>query len=104
MNTTLSERIEFMLQNDCKGYFTVHNDDGEVVTIRVSDHRGNARNNGRNSGRVLSFVSSNERKQDIEVITDEFIIDSMTLETDGYNTVTDILTDYCIDSKQIINS
>ena len=52
----IANEIRSRTNNDYTSYFTVENNEGELVKIRVSNHSGNEQNN---SQKTLSFV--NER-------------------------------------------
>lgn len=74
--------------------------DGDMIKIRVSDHSCNDRNN--NGKRCLSFISkSHQRTSGQWQNVTEWVINS-DMETKEYETIEDILSDYCIISYKYL--
>jgi len=94
---TLKEVAEYIreeLQRPGTSYKSVIGTEGYKISIRVSDHRSNDRNNiERTSARVLSFISSGARKQDIQLSPYEWVINENGM-TDDYQTLEEILSDW----------
>lgn len=102
MNYVLFELIEELINNNSGSvYIPVIDSFGDKNTIRVSNHRGNSRNGSTNPGRLISFVSCLDRKQDIQVIDDEYCI--VEGVDKNYDSISDILKNYDINPNQIVN-
>ena len=89
----IAERIELALQNNNKLYFRCKNSEGQVIKIRVADHRMNDKNNYDRGEFCISFISSNERKNNAWMSNYEWLIND-DMMTDNYETIEDILKDF----------
>lgn len=90
----IAEYIREQLQRPGTHYENAADAEGDKIVIRVSDHRCNDRNNiARTTSRVLSFVSSNNRKQDIQTSSYEWVINEDGM-TDNYETIEEILSNW----------
>lgn len=88
---TLAQYIQWLIENDLKSYFKAVDCDGEIITIRVADHRMNERNN---SSRTLSFISSKKGKTDSSCYSDyEWLVEGDTCN--GDTSIEDVLKDFC---------
>ena len=85
----IANEIRSRINNDYTSYFTVENNEGELVKIRVSNHSGNEQNN---SQKTLSFV--NERTSQRRSAYNQMINEWAILEnglTDTYQEIEYIL-------------
>lgn len=97
---TLAQTISNLLKNiegQPTKYIKCIDCDGETIIIRVADHWANDNNNFwlNTEARVLSFISKSEGRMDRPRMVDEWIIDENGQDK-HYNTVEEILSDFCI--------
>lgn len=104
--TKLVQEIESKLQRIHSGSYggTMYIDctdcDGDVIRIRVSDHCCNDRNN--DDKRCLSFISNYSQRTTGQWQNNlEWVINS-DLQTSGYETIEEILSDYCLVSYKFL--
>lgn len=85
----IANEIRSRINNDYTTYFTVENNEGELVKIRVSNHSGNEQNN---SQKTLSFVSerTSQRRSAYNQMVNEWAILENGL-TDTYQEIEYIL-------------
>ena len=89
---TLPQYIQWLIENDLKLYFKAVDCDGDLIHIRVADHRMNERNNQMDT-RKLSFITSREGKTDSSCYSDyEWVVEG---DMCGDTPLEDILKDYC---------
>ena len=77
----IANEIRSRINNDYTSYFTVENNEGELVKIRVSNHSGNEQNN---SQKTLSFVNertSQRRSAYNQMINEWAILDNGLTDT-----------------------
>lgn len=85
----IANEIRTRINNDYTTYFTVENNEGELVKIRVSNHSGNEQNN---SQKTLSFVNerTSQRRSAYNQMVNEWAILENGL-TDTYQEIEYIL-------------
>lgn len=85
----IANEIRSRINNDYTSYFTVENNEGELVKIRVSNHSGNEQNN---SQKTLSFVNerTSQRRSAYNQMVNEWAILENGL-TDTYQEIEYIL-------------
>ena len=85
----IANEIRSRINNDYTSYFTVENNEGELVKIRVSNHSGNEKNN---SQKTLSFVNerTSQRRSAYNQMVNEWAILENGL-TDTYQEIEYIL-------------
>ena len=85
----IPNEIRSRINNDYTSYFTVENNEGELVKIRVSNHSGNEQNN---SQKTLSFVNerTSQRRSAYNQMVNEWAILENGL-TDTYQEIEYIL-------------
>ena len=85
----IANEIRSRINNDYTIYFTVENNEGELVKIRVSNHSGNEQNN---SQKTLSFVNerTSQRRSAYNQMVNEWAILENGL-TDTYQEIEYIL-------------
>ena len=85
----IANEIRSRINNDYTSYFTVENNEGELVKIRVSNHSGNEQNN---SQKTLSFVNerTSQRRSAYNQMVNEWAILDNGL-TDTYQEIEYIL-------------
>ena len=85
----IANEIRSRINNDYTSYFTVENNEGEFVKIRVSNHSGNEQNN---SQKTLSFVNerTSQRRSAYNQMVNEWAILENGL-TDTYQEIEYIL-------------